>query len=841
MASKSRYSDWDIFQKEVQRLWNELGEFPSESKLSEMNREDLRHAFRLHKGWRKVRERMNAPKMEGKFSDFEIELRPVLEEIYQRCGRLSETFLREKGRHDLILAISKHGGMNCVKERLGLPAEKFERKKSPMRQWEYFKRQVEEWIETHGDFPELKELGEERRNDLILGFRFHGGANEVRKIMGFPPSGYSHGETTTPYKDFDELKKALDPLISEAGGKYPSRSIVQQKFKNLRYAIDMYHGGQRAVRLRLGLELTGKKPHPFDDKQTFLTALEAIAERLGSPPTWRDLIALKRHDLRYVLEEKKHGTWREIRIELGWTVRRTLGNLRDETVFKQKLAEAIEIIGHYPTSIELGKHGYSALRAAIQRHHGGINEFRESYGEKLTVIRKLKLSKEEFLKCLQQIRKELGRRPTKEEVIEMGGQYVGMAIRQKKFGTWEDVCNLLHWEPTYCTSPYRNVRTAKHAIKKITNSLGHFPKKRELKRMGFNTLYHAISNLHGGLYCFAEEMGRPHKKRKRTNPYRSYLKLSAELRDIYAGTRVELPLIYKLKRWDLLHGIIMNGGVGRVRRIMALQDEETANPVTGRPTLNELLSAMEKNSQAIESVLKKTENLVRGIAGKALTNSKRKYEAISIELDDLIQEGKLGILNGLSDYDPVLGSFSTHVVPWIKQHIDRSLIDKGYEIRVPVNKFDKWSELSKARAELFQLNDRRQPTLEELQLKTGWSYQKLNETLALGTLMTGTESLQETLYQDSEATREYFVSDGQSAEDVAVENSIEQLIKDEIARLLKPRDQRIMIDRLGLSGEVKTLEEIGKELGVTRERVRQLEERSRKKLAQSKVLQKLID
>jgi RNA polymerase primary sigma factor len=206
----------------------------------------------------------------------------------------------------------------------------------------------------------------------------------------------------------------------------------------------------------------------------------------------------------------------------------------------------------------------------------------------------------------------------------------------------------------------------------------------------------------------------------------------------------------------------------------------------------------------------------------------RNYTRANVPLLDLIQEGNLGLIRAVEKFDYRLGyKLSTYATWWIRQAITRALADQGRTIRLPVHVADQVRRLLRARRQLAQkLN--REPTLAELARETQQSEDRVRELLelvetpvSLETPVGDGESLYGDLIEDVHALAPH-------------EQSAEQARTRELAGALdqlNPRMRRVLSLRFGLDGELPhTLEEVGAELGITRERVRQLETRALREL-----------
>jgi RNA polymerase primary sigma factor len=206
----------------------------------------------------------------------------------------------------------------------------------------------------------------------------------------------------------------------------------------------------------------------------------------------------------------------------------------------------------------------------------------------------------------------------------------------------------------------------------------------------------------------------------------------------------------------------------------------------------------------------------------------RNYTKAGVPLLDLIQEGNLGLIRAVEKFDYRMGfKLSTYATWWIRQAVTRALADQGRTIRLPVHVAEQVRRVMRARRVLGQkLN--RDPTIDELAAESGFPAKRVEELLEL---VEDPVSL-ETPVGDGESLYADLIEDVHS--DQPDETTAKRLRSVELADALQhlnPRMRRVLALRFGLEdGKPQTLEEVGAGLGITRERVRQLEARALREL-----------
>jgi len=217
----------------------------------------------------------------------------------------------------------------------------------------------------------------------------------------------------------------------------------------------------------------------------------------------------------------------------------------------------------------------------------------------------------------------------------------------------------------------------------------------------------------------------------------------------------------------------------------------------------------------------------------------KRYVGRGLTLLDLIQEGNIGLIRAVQRYDWRRGHrFSTHATWWIRQAISRAVADKGRTIRLPVYVNTALNRIRRERQRLLQELGR-EPTEQELADATGLDPVRMVELQAAPGAPV---SLELPVGEDEEQELGDVLADTESAspEDIATT----QTLKDEVQRVLEavltPRERLVLQLRFGLgNGQAHPLEQVGRELGITRERVRQIEAGALAKLRQPPVLERL--
>jgi RNA polymerase primary sigma factor len=207
----------------------------------------------------------------------------------------------------------------------------------------------------------------------------------------------------------------------------------------------------------------------------------------------------------------------------------------------------------------------------------------------------------------------------------------------------------------------------------------------------------------------------------------------------------------------------------------------------------------------------------------------RDYENYGLPLLDLISEGNIGLMKAVERFDPEKGAkLSTYAAWWIKQAIKRALADQGKTIRLPVHVVDKLFHIRKTEAKLVELLGR-EPTDSEIAEETELRPDQVRDYRKASIAPT---SLDAKLGDDDTNRVADIVADpnAEAPYQQAISESDNEILS-EVIRTLSPREQTILKLRFGLNGDdERTLEEVGEQFGVTRERIRQIQDEALRKL-----------
>ncbi len=269
----------------------------------------------------------------------------------------------------------------------------------------------------------------------------------------------------------------------------------------------------------------------------------------------------------------------------------------------------------------------------------------------------------------------------------------------------------------------------------------------------------------------------------------------------------------------------------RIERGRLAREELARGNVTSRRR-HELRRLIEDGWSAREHLITANSRLVISVA--------KKYMGRGVPFLDLIQEGNIGLIRATKKFDYRRGhKFSTYATWWIRQAVTRAIADQGRTIRVPVHMGDQINKLLRIQHQLTQRLGR-EPSVEELAVALDVPPKKVENMIQVArrplSLETPTDDEEDSVLGD-------FIEDDEAPppDDTATYNLLREHLE-EVLNSLPPREVRILQLRYGLlDGQAYTLEEVGRKMGVTRERVRQIEAQALSRLRHPTIRRKLRD
>lgn len=258
------------------------------------------------------------------------------------------------------------------------------------------------------------------------------------------------------------------------------------------------------------------------------------------------------------------------------------------------------------------------------------------------------------------------------------------------------------------------------------------------------------------------------------------------------------------------------------------------------PTDKEVATDMEVNEKDLKEIKDNSKKYTKAECEQAeqiLTQSNlrlvvsiaKRYMGRGLSFLDLIQEGNIGLMKAVEKFDWRRGfKFSTYATWWIRQAITRAIADQARTIRIPVHMIETINKYKKVARELEQKFER-PPKPAEVAKEMGIEVEKAKGIVKI---MQDTASLEKTVGKEADSTLKEFIEDTSIMS--PFDSASHELLKGHIGEVLStlnPREQKVLELRFGLrDGRTRTLEEVGKEFGVTRERIRQIEAKALRKL-----------
>jgi RNA polymerase primary sigma factor len=251
--------------------------------------------------------------------------------------------------------------------------------------------------------------------------------------------------------------------------------------------------------------------------------------------------------------------------------------------------------------------------------------------------------------------------------------------------------------------------------------------------------------------------------------------------------------------------------------VAAAELDQPIEPIEHRRLMRVVQTGQRAKSELIQANLR----LVVSIA--------KRYSGRGMQFLDLIQEGNLGLMRAVDKFDHTKGfKFSTYATWWIRQAITRSIADQARTIRIPVHMVESMNRVLRMQRQMHQELER-EPTIDELAERCALPLDRIREILRISL---DPLSLDSPVGEEDDSNLTDFIEDltVDAPADAATKRMLAQAVEEALGELTD-REQEIVRMRFGLDdGQAKTLEDVGKEFGVTRERIRQIEAKTLAKL-----------
>lgn len=378
----------------------------------------------------------------------------------------------------------------------------------------------------------------------------------------------------------------------------------------------------------------------------------------------------------------------------------------------------------------------------------------------------------------------------------------------------------IYWARIYCKGGKEKIKLLKRAIE-IFSGVQYCRPLNQLLFFTNSSLYGYIHLkeslfLHKKIIRIENQLSKSCSSREKRKLTKEKLKLKSQFSEGLSKINVK-----ELKDWQVLLG---------------QEDFFGKKPVQLTEYLSELHGIWNKLGKLEPKIREARQRLIQGNL-RLVVSICRHYRNRSVSFRDLIQEGNLGLIKAVEKFDYRKGfRLNTYASWWIRESINRAIEEKSRVIRIPVYVNEKFYKIKKAAKEVLQ-DEGKESTIHEIANKLEMSPQEIAKIV---TAFKEPVSL-ETSSVDDVDPLEKFLSDNQPS---PIENICEEIIKDKADKIIDTLPQReacILKLRFGLGKEgERTLEEVGERFNVSRERVRQLENKALRKLRRNKELKKLL-
>ena len=294
--------------------------------------------------------------------------------------------------------------------------------------------------------------------------------------------------------------------------------------------------------------------------------------------------------------------------------------------------------------------------------------------------------------------------------------------------------------------------------------------------------------------------------------------------------------------------------IGKVNLLTSDEEIDLAQAMGAGAEAKEQMEELESSGEEIpaevrtelEKAIKKGERAKQRLAEanlRLVVSIAKRYVGRGMQFLDLIQEGNLGLIKAVEKFDYTKGyKFSTYATWWIRQAITRAIADQARTIRIPVHMVETINKVKKVSSQLLHTNGH-EPTADEIALELDMPVDKVREIMRVAQEPV---SLETPIGEEEDSHLGDFIPDDDAPAPADAASHI--LLKEQLAEVLDtltPREEKVLRLRFGLEdGRSRTLEEVGKEFNVTRERIRQIEAKALRKLrhpSRSKKLKDFLD